>query len=528
MKYSIYIALIINLLLIPLWSSGQTIDYGCNQQSNSEERIQQVQLQALDPARTITTDQLNFDVPSNSNCYVYEDEELEIYNQINYNVNIDNSTNKQLYFLILIDWNGDGEYQIQGDGNEVVASGETTQGAISGMITPPNNLIMPNFRGRMRIIIADDPDKLFDPSMSTTVELMLRGSDPKVTISKDGNNLIPNPSDICMPFNNYEQLVFRLENISSPNLNLNVEIENIVLTDMTTNQDYTVNIINDDELIVLDKLTPSGSECGTGITCNIPYGVGQIFNMDNTDTIVLALAWEALRTRLPDLRDFPIKPNLYKATITAKIISHTSTTECLYIGCCKETDVELTTETDISQLPTWLPLYIGSEQEIQILTTGSGLIEVFDDYQSSIRSKTFIRLGSGFHAQKGSFVHAYIDDCPTIPDDGNTKLLSNNDKPHLTLSTENQSLIPTPSLVNIFPNPSTNHTTLEYLVEKSSLVEIILFNSQGQQIEVVLAQAKQVAGSYQITLDIEQLNKGIYFYKLQIGQQQEVLRLIKK
>lgn len=532
MKISIYILFIFIVLIIPLETLGQTISYGCPEENNSEERILQVQLKALDPSGSVVTDQLSFDLPDDRNCFLFNEDNLEIYNQVNLSISINNPTNKSLHYLILVDWNSDNEYQLQSEVSEIseiAASGQTTEGVIEEKINPPNHLLQPQFISRARVIISDDPNELFAPNMSTSTEFLLRGSDPKVTISKDGNNLDTNPSEQCMPFNNYDQLVFKLENISSPNLNLNIEIENIILTDLTTNQHYTVNIVNDDELIVLDKITTTGSVCGTDIVCNVPYSVGQVFNMDNTDVIVLALAWETLRDRLPDLRSFPLNPDLYKATITVKIISHTTTTECLYIGCCEDTDVELTTETIKAQRPTWLPLYMGSAQEIQILNAGSGLIEVFDNFQSSIRSETFIRLGAGFHAQNGSFVHAYIGNCPTIPNNSNTNaLVTTTNENTATLDVNIEPRINHDAIINIFPNPTSENTILEYQLEEPALVSLILLNTQGQPIKVILSNIPQTSGRHRVDLSTQNLTSGVYYYQLRFGQQEKVLKLIRK
>ena len=70
----------------------------------------------------------------------------------------------------------------------------------------------------------------------------------------------------------------------------------------------------------------------------------------------------------------------------------------------------------------------------------------------------------------------------------------------------------------IYPNPFSSATTLEYTLEKASTVTIQIFNNQGQLVEKIIRQP-QPKGQHQIQWNAEGLPAGIYYFRIQAGEQ---------
>lgn len=70
--------------------------------------------------------------------------------------------------------------------------------------------------------------------------------------------------------------------------------------------------------------------------------------------------------------------------------------------------------------------------------------------------------------------------------------------------------------LQLFPNPSTSYSTLQYQLQKPSNVTLKLQNRTGQTVWE-LKQEKQNEGIYQLPLAAKTLPKGLYYLKLQIG-----------
>jgi nitrite reductase/ring-hydroxylating ferredoxin subunit len=71
----------------------------------------------------------------------------------------------------------------------------------------------------------------------------------------------------------------------------------------------------------------------------------------------------------------------------------------------------------------------------------------------------------------------------------------------------------TSSLSQNFPNPATTSTIIEYSVARESLVTIGLYSILGKEIMEILRKEHE-AGQYRVTADVSNLNKGVYFYRM--------------
>ncbi len=81
------------------------------------------------------------------------------------------------------------------------------------------------------------------------------------------------------------------------------------------------------------------------------------------------------------------------------------------------------------------------------------------------------------------------------------------------------------SLKQNYPNPFNPSTSIKYDIPKDSYVLIKIYNSLGQEEEILVNGFKK-AGSYQINFNGNRLASGIYFYKLQAGNYFSVKKMI--
>ncbi|NVN95333.1 MAG: M6 family metalloprotease domain-containing protein [Bacteroidetes bacterium] len=80
--------------------------------------------------------------------------------------------------------------------------------------------------------------------------------------------------------------------------------------------------------------------------------------------------------------------------------------------------------------------------------------------------------------------------------------------------------------INVFPNPFTDKTTIEYTLKESNNVEFTLYDIAGQKLNVMVNK-KQSEGIQSIIIDDTKLRKGIFFYNLKIGDKQQKGKLIR-
>jgi hypothetical protein len=76
-----------------------------------------------------------------------------------------------------------------------------------------------------------------------------------------------------------------------------------------------------------------------------------------------------------------------------------------------------------------------------------------------------------------------------------------------------------------YPNPFNPSTTITYSLPFASNVKLSVYNAIGQQVKIVENVYKN-AGSYKVTLNANDLNSGIYFYKIEAGQFSQVRKMI--
>ena len=76
-----------------------------------------------------------------------------------------------------------------------------------------------------------------------------------------------------------------------------------------------------------------------------------------------------------------------------------------------------------------------------------------------------------------------------------------------------------------YPNPFNPSTTINFSIPQSSNVTLRVFNTLGQEVKTLINQY-MVTGAHSIKFDASDLNSGIYFYKLEVGQFAEVRKMM--
>jgi Secretion system C-terminal sorting domain len=174
--------------------------------------------------------------------------------------------------------------------------------------------------------------------------------------------------------------------------------------------------------------------------------------------------------------------------------------------------------------PSTVPGYDGAGVKTE---DGSG-IDKFTDFQESF-------------AQTGSVKLSYIDGLPIgslIWDDAKLAAYNSANEFSLTMAAyavavqnKTNSVPPqgtkpgTFALNQNYPNPFNPSTRISYSVPTTGLVTLKVYNILGQEI-VTLFSGVQTAGNYEKTFDCTKLASGVYFYRLQAGNQMQVKKMV--
>ncbi len=145
-----------------------------------------------------------------------------------------------------------------------------------------------------------------------------------------------------------------------------------------------------------------------------------------------------------------------------------------------------------------------SNQIRSISTIESGANVTFD-------AGLVIYLRPGFQAHVGSEFRGIIDGCG-----GSYKTGAN--IPRTALQAQITNSKPAISDLKCYPNPFSESTILNYTLNKDQKISLSIFNPNGQEVARLLENANQIAGSYEITFEGQNLPKGLYFYRFMDGE----------
>jgi hypothetical protein len=76
-----------------------------------------------------------------------------------------------------------------------------------------------------------------------------------------------------------------------------------------------------------------------------------------------------------------------------------------------------------------------------------------------------------------------------------------------------------------YPNPFNPSTIIEFDIPKATNVKIEVYNMAGQKIETLLSR-RMPAGHHEVDFNAQKLSSGIYFYRIEAGEFQDVKKMI--
>lgn len=124
---------------------------------------------------------------------------------------------------------------------------------------------------------------------------------------------------------------------------------------------------------------------------------------------------------------------------------------------------------------------------------------------------------------------------PTAPDSFSTLILitsnSGSDSVLVTGKLEatglyGESLIPSKFFLRQnYPNPFNPYTTIDFGLSKSTFVNLEVYNSIGQKVTTLINENMNT-GSYKVKFDASNLSSGIYYYKIQAGENVSVKKML--
>ena len=76
-----------------------------------------------------------------------------------------------------------------------------------------------------------------------------------------------------------------------------------------------------------------------------------------------------------------------------------------------------------------------------------------------------------------------------------------------------------------YPNPFNPATIISYSLPLKSQVELVVYNTLGESVMQLVNEEKE-AGTYNVEYNAAGLPSGVYFYKLEAGNYQQVKKMI--
>ncbi|MEM8525113.1 MAG: M43 family zinc metalloprotease [Bacteroidota bacterium] len=127
-----------------------------------------------------------------------------------------------------------------------------------------------------------------------------------------------------------------------------------------------------------------------------------------------------------------------------------------------------------------------------------------------------ITLGEDFAAENGSTFTARIEDCSSSASE--EQVVETREEELINQAANNTKL-------SVFPNPFSNHTTVEVVLEREDQIAVQLYDITGKQVAEVLPNSNQLAGKYQYEINANSLETGIYILRVRIGAQIQTRKL---
>jgi len=98
---------------------------------------------------------------------------------------------------------------------------------------------------------------------------------------------------------------------------------------------------------------------------------------------------------------------------------------------------------------------------------------------------------------------------------------------HLSLLTGTTELFPNMLNVRAFPNPFTQHLTVEFDLSKAADVSLLLVDVMGRRVRQLVPEGKMEVGQHRVAIDGGPLPPGVYWLRLTANEQIETMKMVK-
>jgi hypothetical protein len=71
--------------------------------------------------------------------------------------------------------------------------------------------------------------------------------------------------------------------------------------------------------------------------------------------------------------------------------------------------------------------------------------------------------------------------------------------------------------MNIYPNPASQETVINYFLTSQTDVKIMIYNSYGQLMDNLSKNNKQLPGNYELKYNVSNLAQGLYYCKIEVN-----------
>jgi hypothetical protein len=109
--------------------------------------------------------------------------------------------------------------------------------------------------------------------------------------------------------------------------------------------------------------------------------------------------------------------------------------------------------------------------------------------------------------------------------EGKTLIFWSNQSSESSINVEEVTLFSTYILFQNYPNPFNPSTVITFTIPKSEDVNVEIFNTLGQRVEVLLNKHMK-AGYHEVEFNAQYFASGIYFYKIEAGEWNDVKKMI--
>ena len=79
--------------------------------------------------------------------------------------------------------------------------------------------------------------------------------------------------------------------------------------------------------------------------------------------------------------------------------------------------------------------------------------------------------------------------------------------------------------LSVYPNPALNDFTLKYNLSENSDVNINIFNLLGEKVKTITLNEKQLAGQYNLNVDVSDIPNGVYTVNLEAQNSNKTIRI---